>query len=288
MKKIRHLIAGAGTGMIFAAVIMFIGITSNHTAAKHLYTSYETRYTFENTQKSKETDIPWYEKKTVDFASLQKQNPDIVGWIFFENERISYPLLYSGDDVTYLYHAADKSKSDAGSIFVEGANHPDFEDCYTIIYGHNMRDLSMFGKLRYYRQKSGYDKTHAFFQILTKDNAYRYQIFAYSQVDAHSWVYRVPYASDEVFGEFIKKLYANSMTDTNVQANPTDKIVTLSTCAQTGKRLVIHAVRVDEQPKRGTENEKRRAPGEKSDRIDSENKGGKTALGHSVSDHGVQ
>lgn len=288
MKKIRHLIAVAGLVMIFAAVTVLIGITKEHTDARRLYTFYEEQYTAIKTPESKKADIPWYEKKTVDIASLQKQNPDIVGWIFFENEAISYPLLYSGDDVTYLHRAPDKSKNRAGSIFVEGANHPDFEDCHTIIYGHNMRDLSMFGKLRDYRQKRGYYQTHAFFQILTKDKAYRYQIFAYGQVDADSWVYRVPYASDEVFGEFIQKLYANSMTDTGVHADQTDKIVTLSTCAQTGKRFVIHAVRVDEQPKRGTENEKRRAAGKKSDRIDSKDQGGEAALGHPVSDHRVQ
>ena len=288
MKRIRHLAAVAGTIMIFAAVTVLIGITKEHTDAGRLYTFYEKQYTSTNTPESKKADIRWYEKKTVDFATLQKQNPDIVGWIFFENEQISYPLLYSGDDVTYLYHAADKSRNGAGSIFVEGANHPDFEDCHTIIYGHNMKDLSMFGRLRYYRQTGGYYKKHAFFQILTKDRKYRYQIFAYGQVDADSWVYRVPYASDDVFGEFIQELYANSMMDTGVYADQTDKIITLSTCAQTGKRFVIHAVCVDEQPERGTENEKRRAAGKKSDRIDSENQGGKAALGHPVSDYRVQ
>lgn len=247
MRSVWKRTAIIGIAMILTAAWKFTIITADRIGSRQLYASYEQRYTRTEVSEKQKPASLWYEQKDVDMVSLQKENPDIIGWIFFENEEISYPLLYSGDNETYLYRAANKSHHDAGSLFVEGANALDFEDCHTIIYGHNMRNLSMFGKLRYYRQQPNYYKDHAFFQILTKDHKYRYQIFAYGQVDADSWVYTVPFAPDDTFGQFIQKLYAVSMMDTEVYANQTDKIITLSTCAERGKRFVVHAVRVDEK-----------------------------------------
>ncbi|MBO6215720.1 MAG: hypothetical protein J6N76_09385 [Lachnospiraceae bacterium] len=61
-------------------------------------------------------------------------------------ESISYPLLYSGDDY-YLRSNYLKEEEIAGSIYIDGNNSPDLDDAYTLIYGHNMRNLSRFGKL---------------------------------------------------------------------------------------------------------------------------------------------
>jgi sortase B len=190
-------------------------------------------------------EVPWYEMAAVDLAGVQSENPDVIGWLFFENEDISYPILYSGDDFSYLRTAMDGTYATAGCIFMEGANTPDFEDSHTIIYGHNMRNLSMFGKLKYYKEQEDYYEDHMYFQIVKEGVIYRYQIFAYEDVSVDSFVYQVPFAPNADFASFIAQIYAASDRDTGVAATEDDKIITLSTCSSDNDRFVVHALRVD-------------------------------------------
>lgn len=191
--------------------------------------------------------INWYELADVDIASLKNLNSDIIGWIFFENEDISYPILFSGDNEKYLRTSFDGSYATAGSLFVDGANNPKFDDSHTIIYGHNMKNLSMFGKLKFYNRDEKYYDTHQFFQILTDECIYRYQIFAYETVDDNSFIYSVPFAADDNFQTFILKIKQISQKDTGIEVSKDNKIITLSTCSTNGDqyRFVVHAVRVD-------------------------------------------
>jgi sortase B len=194
---------------------------------------------------TEQEEFHWYEMASVDLAGIQAENSDVIGWLFFENEDLSYPILFSGDDDLYLHTAVDGTSAKAGSIFMEGANTPDFEDSHTIIYGHNMRNLSMFGKLKYYKAKDDYYGDHMYFQIITDDVIYRYQIFAYEDVSVDSFVYEIPFAPNADFASFIEKIYKASYRDTGVVATENDKIVTLSTCSTEDHRFVVHAVRVD-------------------------------------------
>ena len=84
----------------------------------------------------------------VDFASLEAINPDIVGWIYIEALDISYPVVHGEDNDFYLHRTFEKKDNFAGSIFVEYRNSGDFSDPNTIVYGHNMKNQSMFGKLK--------------------------------------------------------------------------------------------------------------------------------------------
>ena len=137
----------------------------------------------------------WYALANVDLESLQAEYPDVAGWIFFENEEISYPVVYSGDNETYLRTTYTGKKAEAGSIFMDGESTPDFSDPHTLIYGHNMKNLSMFGRLKYYKTEKDYYEDHRYFQIFTGDKIYRYEIFAYCDIPADSMVYSV-YGSD--------------------------------------------------------------------------------------------
>ena len=240
-----------GIGLVIFAGIRLYGIFSDYHKSNKIYNNLEDEFVTvlpqeetDSTENSEEEELPWYQYAKVDLEGVQQTNPDAVGWILFENEKISYPVLYSGDNDTYLRTAIDKSYATAGSIFMEGANNPDFEDCHTIIYGHNMKNLSMFGRLKYYKDE-GYYEDHMYFQIFTNDAIYRYQIFAYSDVPEDSTIYRVPFAPGEEYTQFINDLYRHSYVDSGVTVTDSDKIITLSTCAATGYRFVVHAVRVD-------------------------------------------
>lgn len=186
---------------------------------------------------------PWYELASVNLSSLQKKNSDIVGWIFFEDGLISYPVLHTTDNETYLYKTYNGKESKAGSIFVEATHSGDFSDTHTIIYGHNMKNLSMFGRLKHYKTKAGYYDSHAYFQIFCGDEILRYQIFSYQDVSVESFVYQEYFTNaKELANRLLKTSYVNPGLD--IEAD--DKIITLSTCtADDAHRLVVSAVLVE-------------------------------------------
>ena len=189
----------------------------------------------------------WYQWVQVDFERLRSINPDIIGWIWFENEDISYPVLQGSDNQQYLRRTYEGTSAVAGSIFAESLNSPDFSDSHTLLYGHNMHDGSMFGKLKNYR-KEGYYAQHAYFQIITPHGHYRYQIFAYEDVEENSFIYQVPFGDNEDFAEFLDSLQEISMIQTDISVCSSDKIITLSTCSSTGRRFVVHAKQADIYP----------------------------------------
>ena len=164
------------------------------------------------------------------------------------SEDISYPVMYSGDNSYYLRKTFNREHATAGSIFLEGSNKTDFGDCHTIIYGHNMKNLSMFGKLKYYNRDENYYDSHQYFQILVDGKKYRYRIFSYETVSDDSDEYTVGFEPDETFGKFVQRMAASSMKDTGIVPTKDDKVVTLSTCSTSGEtyRFVVHGVRVDE------------------------------------------
>lgn len=93
----------------------------------------------------------WATDVKVEFDKLKAENPDVIGWIRFDNQDelgINYPILYSGDNEKYLRTDLYGNSHIAGCIFLEGLNKSDFSDYYNIIYGHNMNDGSMFGSLK--------------------------------------------------------------------------------------------------------------------------------------------
>ena len=191
----------------------------------------------------------WYHDIDVDFAGLKEQNKDIVGWIYFEDEEsISYPLLYSGDDY-YLRRNYLKEEETAGSIYIDGNNSPDLDDAHTLIYGHNMRNLSMFGKLRYYKTEEDYLKTHRYFQLITESGIYRYEIFAYKDVSTLTGgIYTTWKYVDDDFRDFVENtICQGSYVDADIDIDDGAHIVTLSTCSyDSDVRFTVSAVRIDE------------------------------------------
>ena len=102
----------------------------------------------------------WKAPIEVDFAALKNINEDVVGWLYVEAiPDISYPVVRGEDNDFYLHRTYKKEDNFAGTLFIDCENSPDFSDCNTIMYGHNMKDGSMFGQLKYFKLQETYKKS---------------------------------------------------------------------------------------------------------------------------------
>lgn len=190
----------------------------------------------------------------IDFADLQERNPDIYAWIMIPGTEIDYPVVQSGtDNGYYLDHSAEKTESISGAIFSENYNALGFEDYITVLYGHNMRNGSMFAGLHQY-EDSEYMKAHEDVVIYTPDAILKYKIFAaYLTDDKHVLLYynqgkeeenRKAYI-DDIMGQRTMKASFN----TEVSVDEESKILTLSTCHSAGKnyRYLVQACLVERE-----------------------------------------
>lgn len=109
---------------------------------------------------------------SIDFEQLCQVNPDIIGWIYCEDTVINYPVLKGNDNDYYLHHTYDGTYSASGSIFVDAENADDFADSNTIIYGHHMKNGSMFASLSKWADQDYYE-AHPVMWLLTPKQNYK-------------------------------------------------------------------------------------------------------------------
>lgn len=181
----------------------------------------------------------------IDLEGLRAQNEDVVGWIEIPDTEISYPLMQGDDDQYYLKHTFSGNKNSAGSIFIETLNKPDLTELHTIIYGHNMKNGSMFGSLKEYRNAS-YLLDHPMVYIDLEDGTHVYEIFSCYETAANSDTYTIGFARepDQQYERFVAMIKDRSLYDTGVEVSKENRVITLSTCTKSGeKRFVVHAKR---------------------------------------------
>lgn len=177
----------------------------------------------------------------VALSELQAENPDTIGWIEIPGTGISYPLMQTEDNAYYLNHTFSGKVNSSGSIFMETLNSSDFSDLHTIIYGHNMKNGSMFAGLKNYESPS-YLVSHPNIYIDLADGTHCYQIFSVCEVKADSDSYTIGFAPDEQYESFLQTLKSRSAYDTGVTVSREDSIITLSTCTKQGEdRYLVHA-----------------------------------------------
>ncbi len=198
-----------------------------------------------------EDDRSWAELQ-INFDALWAINTDVIAWIRFDDLNavgIDYPVLHGETNDTYLRHDLYGDYHTAGSVFLEAANNEDFSDLYNIIYGHNMRNDTMFGSLKKYRNDEDFYEDNRYFTIYTPEGAYRYEIFGYADVPDDDELYTVGFAADDTYQRFIERLRNISMRDTGIIPDKYDHVVSLSTCTAAGDtyRFVVFGVCVDQE-----------------------------------------
>lgn len=181
---------------------------------------------------------------TVDFTELKKVNQDIIGWIYCEAiPEISYPIVQGEDNDYYLHHTVEKNKNTSASIFMDCRNTPDFRDTMTIVYGHKMKNKSMFGRLGTYLKQEVYDKS-PYIWILTPEKDIRYEIFSAREVKYTDILYGLNLDQGEEQKYYMKNMQEKSEIKTTISLTDAEPILTLSTCTGNSRtRCVVQAAR---------------------------------------------
>ena len=183
----------------------------------------------------------------VDFAGLREINEDVRGWIFVEAlEDINYPIVHGNDNDYYLHRTFKRTYNFAGSIFLEATNKPDFSDSHNIVFGHNMKNGSMFGQLHKFRDKEVYDKSR-YFWICTPQKNYKYEIFSVQDVLSGGDAYLLFSGPGPELLQYAKEMKRQSEVPTpDINFTEQSKIVTLSTCTTNSiRRLIVQGVLVN-------------------------------------------
>lgn len=168
----------------------------------------------------------------VDLAKLVAKNSDVKGWIYIDGTDINYPLLQGYDNDYYLYLNYSEEYSDGGSIYIDSANKADLSDDHTIIYGHNMKNDTMFGTLNDFKTEAHKD-AHPYVYILTPSGKWnKYEIFAYYRADIGDGTLSMFSNDAAQMASYVNLVSSkNYYSNTNLPTNG-EKIITLSTCTE--------------------------------------------------------
>lgn len=176
------------------------------------------------------------------FKPLLEQNDDVVGWITMPNTKIDYPVAQSNDNDYYLHRNLDKKKYEPGTVFMDFRNDTLFEDRYSVLYGHNMKDGSMFATLKYYKKEDFYNKNRIF-AYSTLYGETKWEIFAAYVSPPTLDLITTDFKDDQAFLDYIASRQKESKYPADIEILATDKILTLITCSYEfhDARFVVHA-----------------------------------------------
>lgn len=178
------------------------------------------------------------------FEELLKQNSDVVGWLTVDGTQIDYPILQSSDNQTYLTQSYNDNESRAGSIFLDYRNDVESEELNTVVYGHRMKDGSMFQHLTKYLDED-FLSSHPTFQFDTLYDSYEAEVFAvYNTLTDFNYI-QTDFDSELEYAELLYDVGETSKFETDVDVTTEDRIITLSTCDyeldENEGRLVVQA-----------------------------------------------
>lgn len=170
----------------------------------------------------------------VDWKALKKVNPDVQGWLYQKGTVINYPVVQGTDNDTYLHTRFDKQWSGGGTLFVDCRMEKDFKGFNSIIYGHHMKDGSMFRSIRGYTKEDGYYDKHKTLELATPHGNYHLVVFsAFITKATDEDTYKMTYDEAEKQA-YIDRAWERSelpITRDSVDVTKNDRLVTLSTCA---------------------------------------------------------
>ena len=231
-------------------------LEATYAEAKPVMTQEEMEALYDEHKKDKETeettDRVIYEGCPVDFAGMWEINEDVYAWITVPGTVIDYPVLqHPTDNTYYLNYNIDGSYGYPGCIYTENLNSKDFSDNNTVIYGHNMKNGTMFAGLHKFEDSTFFEE-HSTVYIYTPEKELTYTIFAAYIYDDRHLLYSFDFANKDIYAAYLENIQnmrsMNALIREEVEVTAEDKIITLVTCIgnQPSKRLLVQAVLKDE------------------------------------------
>ncbi len=185
--------------------------------------------------------------RQIAFDELKKTNEDVIGWIAVPGTQIDYPVMRGIDNDYYINHDMRKEESPMGAIFVDMANNNNWKDPHTVIYGHNMKNGSMFAQLHQFEDDIFFTENNIV-KIYVPDGMYVYQIFAAYPTDDSNILYERDFTNINVWKQYLLDVFANKDIKANIDqaasVSQEDRIITLSTCIkdEPDRRYIVQAV----------------------------------------------
>lgn len=180
----------------------------------------------------------------IDFDSLKKINSDTIGFIDLNETDVKFVVVKGNDNDYYLTHNFYKKNNKSGWIFADYKNKIDGSDKNIVIYGHNMKNGTMFSKIEEMYSSNCFSN----FKYITFATEYEtnlYEIFSVYQIENENYYATLNFKTDIEFDLFLKKIKKRSLYNFDIEVNSKDKIITLSTCGyDNDHRIVIHAVKL--------------------------------------------
>lgn len=238
MKKgriIRIILAAFFSAVFVFSAYKLINIYSGYKEAEDFYEDVRDEYivtteeTAETEKDEEETQAKAALPFTVDFDSLKSYNPDVVGWIYCPDTEINYPVAQSDDNDYYLRRALDGSYLVTGTVFADYRNTEPLTERNYIVYGHYMKDGSIFGCFEKFENQSFYE-SHPVMYYFTPNQNYKIELFAGLLTNTEEFPYETDF-SDGDFESLLIWAKDNSFFDSRIEAGIDDKIITLSTCS---------------------------------------------------------
>ena len=166
----------------------------------------------------------------VDHEALSGTNHEYACWVCLPGTPIDYPVVHSDNNDYYLRHLFDGTRNASGTLFIDYRNLPGFQDPNTLIYGHHMRNGTMFGTLVFY-DKPGYAAAHPYLLVLTPDSLLLAEPFAGYVTSSSDHCYDIAISDADDLGQFEEAAQRKSSFPIPMEFSSSDRLVTLSTCA---------------------------------------------------------
>lgn len=184
-------------------------------------------------------------ERSIDFAALRELNPDCVAWIYGCGGAIDYPVVTSQDDTYYLTHTISGGENRAGCIFVDRYAEEPFAEFQTILYGHNMKNGSMFHALLNYQNKDYWEEYPAVTVYLDGETK-EYGIFAAYYASYEDLPVYESVETPKQREEYLARLKTLSLYDTKLRPDADARLLTLITCEYSGEdyRMVVHGMEI--------------------------------------------
>lgn len=221
-----------------------------YTVAEDEYEQLEIKATSVALHNDDEAEIVDYPLISIDHRQLSSINKDYVSWLYFPALEISYPVVKETTIDEYLHKTFDGTYNKAGCIFEDVLSDENFCGMHDIVFGHNMKNGSMFGKLKQLYNKDNVEliNSNPYIYVYTKDHVFKYRIFAYYRTVVGSSAYSEVNSKSE-YEDLIKFIEPNTTYKIPDDISFADYpgILTLSTCSGqsgSGSRFVIHSVKI--------------------------------------------